>query len=44
MSVPARLAAFAALVLVAFGLGAAAGEVVGPIDTGSPTEHHEEHS
>ncbi len=36
MSVPARLLAFAAALLLAFGAAAAVGAAVGPIDVGGP--------
>lgn len=40
MSVRTRLLAFAAVVALAFGAGAIAGDVAGPIDTGSPPTGH----
>ena len=37
MSVPARLLAFAAAMVLAFGAAAAVGAAVGPVDVGNPT-------
>jgi hypothetical protein len=37
MSVPARLLAFAAAMILAFGAAAVVGAAVGPIDVGNPT-------
>lgn len=41
MTVRSKLAAFAAIVIAAFGIGAAVGTVVGPIDVGGnvPAQH-----
>ncbi len=39
MSTSLKLAAFAALLVVMFGIGLIAGSIVGPIDT-APTETH----
>jgi hypothetical protein len=40
MSVHARLLAFAAAMILAFGAAAAVGAAVGPIDVGDPTPNH----